>query len=144
MDTFDVQQLTLDNSGSVHGVQAQNPKRDPNQSTLTASDNLAVASCPLILGSYTLPVVDHSEHSVAGGAHGRNSESGITGRTVCAALRSIDVHERADQPGEGIDHPGGEKVYVEPFWVIRPEIPEPADCTSVDETAEVTNCESMG
>jgi hypothetical protein len=96
MDTFDVQQLTLDNSESVHDVRAQNPKRVANKSALTALDNLAVASCPLIPGSYTLPVVDHSEHNVTDGAHGRNCESGITGRAVCAALRSIDVHERGD------------------------------------------------
>jgi hypothetical protein len=89
-------------------------------------------------------MVDHSEYSVADGAYCRNCESGIAGGAVCAALRSIDVHERGDQPGEGIDHPGGEKVNEEPFRVIRPEIPEPADCASVDEAAEVTDCESMG
>ena len=89
-------------------------------------------------------MVDQSEHGVAGSGHGRNCESGIAGGAVCATLRSIDIHERRDQPGEGIDHPGGEKVYVEPFRVIRPEIPEPADCASVDDAADVTNCESTG
>jgi hypothetical protein len=98
----------------------------------------------LIPGSYTLPIEDHGEHGVDGGARGYDYENAIAGCTVCTVLCGIDVHERGNQPGEGIDQPGGEEVDVKPLGIIRPKIPEPADCACINTAAEVTNRESMG
>jgi hypothetical protein len=69
-------------------------------------------------GSYTPPVEDYGEYSVDGSAHGYQCESGSAGRAVCTTLGSIDVHERGNQPEEGVDQPSGEEVDIEPIGIV--------------------------
>jgi len=60
-----------------------------------------------------------------------------------AALRTIDVHERRDQSGEGVDKSSEEEIGEEPFGVIRPVIPEPADYACIGDATGVTDRESI-
>jgi len=58
-----------------------------------------------------------------------------------AALRTIDVHERREQSGEGVDKSCEEEVGEEPIGVIRLAIPEPADYACIGDTTDVTDRE---
>ena len=108
------------------------------------SSNRAVGPRPLITVVPTLLVVDHCEHGIDGGERAYNSKSGRAGRAVLAVLCTIDVHERRDQSGEGVNQSCEEEVGEEPFGVIRPVIPEPADCACIGEATDVTDRESIG
>ena len=141
MNALDVQQLTFDKSVVYRSHES---KERSKAAASTTSGNRAVGPRALITVAHTLLVVDHCEHSIDEGARACNSKSGRAGRAVLTVMCTIDIHERRDQSGEGVYKSCEEEVGEEPFGVIRPVIPEPADCACIGEATDVTDRKSIG